>query len=168
MYLLFFSSLVRSEGCGASVVSARLQLALFPGREARTHWCTLFSLLFCFCVESPWLVWCSECVYWLDVLFWTSGYDCSRKTVARPVNLARASQSRLGEMNRELAQDFCAKGRPGDQLDFWASPRREGSRLSEIPRVLLLPFSSPRLGEGGARLSEHVSPERGAGRDSVV
>ncbi|QCD85755.1 hypothetical protein DEO72_LG3g275 [Vigna unguiculata] len=79
MYLLFFSSLVCSEGCGASVVSVRLQLAMFPG------------------------------VYWLDVLFWTSGYDCYRKTVARPVNLARASQSRLGKMNRELAQDFCAK-----------------------------------------------------------
>jgi len=38
--------------------------------------------------------------------------------VARPVNLAQASQSRLGEMNRELAQDFCVKGRPGDQLGF--------------------------------------------------
>ncbi|QCE09696.1 hypothetical protein DEO72_LG10g918 [Vigna unguiculata] len=33
------------------------------------------------------------------------------------------------------------------------SPRREGSRLSEIPRWFLLPFSSPRLGEGD-------SPER--------
>jgi len=45
-------------------------------------------------------------------------HDCYRRTVARPVNLAQASQSRLGEMNMELAQDFCAKGCPGDQLGF--------------------------------------------------
>ena len=56
VYLLFFSSLVRSEGCSARVVSSRLQLALFPGREARTHSCTLFLLLFYFRAESPWLV----------------------------------------------------------------------------------------------------------------
>ncbi|QCD78056.1 hypothetical protein DEO72_LG1g1685 [Vigna unguiculata] len=63
--------------------------------------------------------------------------------------------SRLGEVNR-------------------GSPRREGSRLSEIPRVLLLHVSSPRLGEGGlawartSRLSETLQPERGAGRDSAM
>ena len=45
-------------------------------------------------------------------------HGCYRRTVARHVNLAQASQSRLGEMNRELAQDFCKKGRPGDQLGF--------------------------------------------------
>jgi len=38
--------------------------------------------------------------------------------VARPVNLAQASQSRLGEMNRGLAHKICAKGRPGDLLYF--------------------------------------------------
>jgi len=46
-------------------------------------------------------------------------------------------------MDRDSPRTFCAK----------ESLRREGSRLSEIPRELLLPFSSPRLSEGG-------SPER--------
>ena len=55
---------------------------------------------------------------WCDVLFGLVGATVPGKPVARPVNLAQASQSRLGEMNRELAQDFCAKGRPGDQLSF--------------------------------------------------
>jgi len=37
------------------------------------------------------------------------------------------------------------------------SPRREGSRLSEIPRELLLPFSSPRLGERGSPEQEPLA-----------
>jgi len=48
--------------------------------------------------------------------------------MAIPVNLAQASQSRLGEMNRELAHDFCATSRPGDQLDFLSE---RASRLGE-------------------------------------
>jgi len=48
--------------------------------------------------------------------------------VARPVNLAQASQSHLGETNIELAKDFCTKGRPGDQLDFLSE---RASRLGE-------------------------------------
>ncbi|QCD88932.1 hypothetical protein DEO72_LG3g3484 [Vigna unguiculata] len=51
-------------------------------------------------------------------VFWVRTGDSYRRRVARPINLAQASRSRLGEMNRELAQDFCAKGRPSDQLDF--------------------------------------------------
>ncbi|QCD81971.1 DNA topoisomerase III [Vigna unguiculata] len=65
-----------------------------------------------------------------------------------------ASQSRLGEMNRELAHDFCATSRPGDQLDFLSE---RASRLSEILRVLLLPFSSPHLGEGGSPRRERLA-----------
>jgi len=52
------------------------------------------------------------------VLFWIRGYDCCKRIVARLVNLAQASQSRLGDMNRDSPSTFCAKGRPGDQLGF--------------------------------------------------
>jgi len=38
--------------------------------------------------------------------------------VVRPVNLAQASQSRLGETNRDSPKPVCAKGRPGDPLKF--------------------------------------------------
>jgi len=79
------------------------------------------------------------------------------KPVARPVNLVQASQSRLGEMNRELASGILRERSPRWLARRFErasiSPKREGSRLSEISHVLLLPFSSPRLGEGG-------SPER--------
>jgi len=51
--------------------------------------------------------------------------------VARPVTLAQASQSRLGEMNRDSPRTIFERAS--------TSPRREGSRLREIPRVLL-PF----------------------------
>ena len=87
------------------------------------------------------------------------------KTVAGTDKLAQASWSRLGEINRgspKPSSHEWSPRRPTVSFERTSiSPRREGSRLSEIPRVFLLPFSSPRLGEGGARLSEHVSPERG-------
>jgi len=71
------------------------------------------------------------------------------ETVARPVNLAQASQSRLDETNRGSPRPVYANGHPGDPLLFFErasiSPKREGS--------LLVPFSSHRLGEGN-------SPER--------
>ncbi|QCD93331.1 hypothetical protein DEO72_LG5g1404 [Vigna unguiculata] len=77
--------------------------------------------------------------------------------MARPANLAQASQSRLGEMSRDSPKSYYARGRPGDPLIIFErasiSPRREGSRLSEIPRGFPDALSSPRLGEGG-------SPER--------
>jgi len=40
------------------------------------------------------------------------------ETVARPVNFAQASQSRLGETNRDSPKPVCAKGRPGGPLKF--------------------------------------------------
>ena len=40
------------------------------------------------------------------------------ETVAIPVNLAQASQSRLGETNRDSPKPVCAKGHPGDPLKF--------------------------------------------------
>ncbi|QCE03030.1 hypothetical protein DEO72_LG8g1047 [Vigna unguiculata] len=53
----------------------------------------------------------------------------SRKTMARPANLAQASQSRLGETNRDSPKPFYARGRPGDPL-FFLSERasRPGER----------------------------------------
>jgi len=36
--------------------------------------------------------------------------------VARPVNLAQAGQSRLGEMNRDSPKPYYVSGRPGDPL----------------------------------------------------
>jgi len=64
------------------------------------------------------------------VLVWFGVGDCCRKTVARPANLAQASQSRLGEIDKDSPKPYCAKGRPGDSLNFLGraniSPRREG------------------------------------------
>jgi len=63
--------------------------------------------------------------------------------VARPVNLAQASQSRLGEMKQGARLGLLRERsprRPAQRFERAGnSPRREGSRLSEIPCVLL-PF----------------------------
>ncbi|QCE15104.1 hypothetical protein DEO72_LG11g2112 [Vigna unguiculata] len=57
---------------------------------------------------------------------------------ARAVNLAQASRARLSESDEGSPKPFYAKRRPGDPLNFFEraniSPKREGSRLSEIPR----------------------------------
>jgi len=37
----------------------------------------------------------------MNVLPWTGVRDCCRKTVVRPTNLAQASQSRLGDMDKD-------------------------------------------------------------------
>jgi len=42
--------------------------------------------------------------------------DYCRKTMARPANLAQASQSPLGEMDKDSPKPYYAKGRPSDQL----------------------------------------------------
>ncbi|QCE15503.1 hypothetical protein DEO72_LG11g2514 [Vigna unguiculata] len=81
----------------------------------------------------------------------------SRKTVARPANLAQASQSRLGETNRDSPKPLFARKVAQATCSTFErvniSPRREGTRLNEIPCWLLVPPSSPRLDEG-------VPPER--------
>jgi len=76
------------------------------------------------------------------------------RTVARPVNLAQASQSRLGEMKQG---GLYTKSRPGDSLNFWASRQLAQARGISLKRdpALLLPLFlalSPRRGGG--------SPER--------
>ena len=85
------------------------------------------------------------------------------KTVAGIDKLAQASLSRLGEINRGLPKPFSTNARPGDPLWFWASEhlaQARGVSPKRDPTSASAPFSSPRLGERGARLSEHVSPER--------
>ena len=62
--------------------------SIFQVREARTHSCALFVLLFYFHVENLWLVCYSECVQWCDVLFGLVGAAVPGKPVAMPVNLA--------------------------------------------------------------------------------
>ncbi|QCD82986.1 hypothetical protein DEO72_LG2g3328 [Vigna unguiculata] len=60
------------------------------------------------------------------------------RIVARPVNLAQASPSRLGEMKQGARLGFFArKVAQATRSTFERagnSPKREGSRLSEIPR----------------------------------
>ena len=89
----------------------------------------------------------TDCMDKTFVLLWLNAWNAwlvriemavTGETVTKPVNLAQASQFRLGEMKqgarlrllrekslRRPARHF---GRAGN------SPRREGSRLSEIPR----------------------------------
>ena len=110
-------------------------------------------LLSQFCVGGMMLCWFGT----HKSVVWSGGCHCCRKTVARPANPAQARQSRLGEMSRGSPKPFYARGRPGDPLIIFErasiSPKREGSRLSEIPRCSLGALSSPRLGE-------RDSPER--------
>jgi len=42
----------------------------------------------------------------MSMLFWTGVCGCCRKTVARPDNLAQASQSRLDEMGKDSPRPF--------------------------------------------------------------
>jgi len=88
--------------------------------------------------------------------------------VARPVNLAQASQSRLGEMKqggpaRDLAQ---ATRSPFEQAG--SSPRRGGISLKRDPVMPTHLSLCSRLGEGEARLSETPQPGRDAGRGCVM
>jgi len=57
---------------------------------------------------------------------------------ARPGNLSQASRTRLSESGGGSPKPFFSQGRLGGQLCNFEradnSPRREGSRLSEIPR----------------------------------
>ena len=123
-------------------------------------------------------------IVWVNHSFWCVGYFAwlagvkkivvASETVARPDNLAQASQSRLGETNRDSPKPYCMKGRPGDPLNFFEraniSPTREGSRLSEIPRWFLDAFFEPSPRRRGlawastSRLSEILRLKRGLGR----
>ena len=78
-------------------------------------------------------------------------------TVARPVNLAQASRSRLGEMKQG---DLCTKSRPGDSLTFWASwplAQARGISLKRDPVMATPLFLCPRLGEGRLAWASHLA-----------
>ena len=78
------------------------------------------------------------------------------RTVADTVRLA---QARCAETRPELPARVVAQATWVCFERAHNSPRREGSRLSEIPRCLLVPVEpSPR--RKGTRLGETVSPER--------
>jgi len=85
------------------------------------------------------------------------------KTVSSTDKLAQASWSRLGENSRGSPKPFSTNGHPGDTLCFWASEhlaQARGVSPKRDPASASASFSSPRLGEGGARVSEYVSAER--------
>ena len=79
------------------------------------------------------------------------------RTVARPVNLAQASQSRLGEMKQG---DLCTRSRPGDSLTFWASRPLAQARGISLKRDPVMPthqFLCSRLGEGRLAWASHLA-----------
>ena len=91
--------------------------------------------------------------------------------------LAQASMSRLGEINRGCPSCFTQAVAQATHVLFErvsVSSKREGSRLSEIPREATVPLFEPSPRRGGiawvraSRLSETLQPKRGAGRGSVV
>ncbi|QCD87464.1 hypothetical protein DEO72_LG3g2000 [Vigna unguiculata] len=77
------------------------------------------------------------CENTLHVLFGRKTWLLQSRTVARPVNLAQASQSRLSEMKQGARLGLLherSPRRPARSFERGnTSPRREGSRLSEIP-----------------------------------
>jgi len=98
----------------------------------------------CPCVSSSLSRPRSCCIY---LLFWTGVGGCCRKTMARPDNLAQASQSRLGEIERDSPKPFLRERSP--ELSFWASERlaqaREVSPRWDPRELLFLLFEpSPR------------------------
>ena len=95
----------------------------------------------------------------MNALFWIGVGDCCRKTVARPANLAQASQSRLGEMDRDSPKPFYVKGHPGDQLIFLGSEylaQARGVSPKRDPALALVSLFEPsprRRGLAWARTS---------------
>ena len=106
--------------------------------------------IFCFSMiawpyfEFMWLVWCCDIWGHMNELVWFGVGDCCRKTVARPANLAQASQSRLGEINRDSPKPFYARGRPGDPLNFFLASEHLAQARGVSPKrdPALVPGSS--------------------------
>jgi len=94
---------------------------------------------------------------------WNSGETCKSRP-SEPVSPRRDNQGfAQTPFTREVAQATRSR--------FWASRQLAQARGVSPKRdlALLMPLIlCPRLDGGGTRLSESVSPERGAGRDSVV
>jgi len=127
-----------------------------------------FPVLCCFDLFVGWLL-----IVWLNSSFWCVKVLCMIGWSIKHA-LCRCEQwwTLLDSPRRAcLAQARCAKARPELPARVVAqatrvcferahnSSRREGSRLSEIPRCLFVPVEpSPR--RKGTRLGETVSPER--------
>ena len=147
--------------------SRDLVLVIFQVGKLRPYSYVPFPSLFGCYFEFVWLVCCyfgSERLKLLyEYVVWVGARNCCRKPVARLVNLAQAGQSRLGEMNRDSPKPFLRKRSPRRPTILFErasiSLRRERSRLSEISRWFLDAFLALAWAKG-ARLSEHVSPER--------
>ena len=90
-------------------------------------------------------------ICYMRVLFWTGVGGCCRKTVARPDNLVQASQSRLGEMDKDSPRPFVRERslrRPAQFLSEQTSRPSEGGSPEPEPLAWVRPFSlSEGLGE---------------------
>jgi len=110
----------------------------------------------------------------LEFVYCYGCMNCLEISVGRGYALCRCEQWRtliVSPRRARLAQARCAGARPGFSARVVAqatrvcferadnSPRREGSRLSEIPHCFLTPFE-PSLRRRRTCLSEIVSPER--------
>ena len=101
-----------------------------------------------------------------------------QRTMARPVNLAQASQSRLSKMNGSSPGTFAWKVAQATSSTFWASEhlaQARGVSPKRDPACAPAPFLSPRLGGEGlawagvSRLSETLQPwARGWARQCAV
>ena len=139
-----FNSLVRSRATVLVVVSSRLLLTLFPGREARTHSCTSFFIVVLLLYWGLWLIWGSEClkcvwcvvlVWWVRLLQENSGETCYSRP-SEPVSPRWDDR----DSPRTIFARKVAQATSSTFERASTSPRREGSRLSEIPCVLLSLF----------------------------
>ena len=80
------------------------------------------------------------------MLFWCGENDCCRRTVAKPVILAQASQSRLGEMNRDSPGSFLrerSSRRPARLLSEQATRPGERDLAKARSRVAHAPVLVP-------------------------
>jgi len=170
-YISVFQLLSLCSELLCSTLLAKSCVKPFQVRKAKTHSCTTFLLLFYLCVESLGLIWCSECLKCFGVLFGFGECYCYRRTVARPVNLAQASQSRLGEISRDSPKTFARKVAQATSSAFWASEhlaQARGISPKRDPACDPASFFGALAQAKGARLSEHVSLERGAEREDAL
>jgi len=108
-----------------------------------------------------------RCFVWLAGLNDTS---VTGEAMAKTDNLAQASRTRLSESSGGSPKPFSPKVTQAANSLFWASKQlaqAKGVSPKRDPTLFSVPVLSPRLGERGTRLSETVSPERGAGRDNM-
>jgi len=111
-------------------------------------------------------------------VIWSENMAVTGETAARSVNLAQATQSRLGEANKDSPWPDRTNSRPGDSLNFWASEplaQARGISLKRDPAVVpVFLVSSLAWAEGGSpelawlAWARPFSLSEGFGRNSVV